>query len=193
MRYYAFLYNKLTLGLLQQPPFDYSSSQSERHLIRHVADVTISEKNNSSAPETIAYIRLVVATSTARSIIAAKIVPKIPVNIVGNAVHVQIFLPLLDAMRSSTPSAATATANNTHGKIVGIIIELVNTRNVVIIPIIILATTASPVQSVLQLQLLFDIYITSTIIYAKTHIIVNMENHISPRNYNPFTISITSS
>ena len=139
------------------------------HFIRQAVDVRVSVKNKSNTPAIIAPITLVAANVIASSIMLVSTVPRIPVRSTVSAGHRQSrMLRLVVAVTiKSTASHTTAIPSSTH-KNAGVTVTVaVNTRKLVIIPIIILATTASPVQLVLQLQFIFVIIFTSVIIYVE--------------------------
>lgn len=120
-----------------------------------VTDVIIRVKNPSSAPAKIAPITLVAAKSIAKRINESKIVPKIPIMSVVNDEHTHLLffqLFVVAVITAVIPRYTMATPKRTH-KNAGVreIIPL-KLRNAVIIPIIILATTANTVQLGLQLQ-----------------------------------------
>ncbi len=134
-------------------------------LIRQVVAVIIREKNSSSAPAITAPAILVAPKVIARSISEVRIVPKIPVRSTGSTVHTH--LTVWEAAIRVMPSIATAMPKVTHKNTGVRVIVAEYTRNVVMIPMIILATTASVVQLVLQQQFVLDIKFTSVTIYEK--------------------------
>lgn len=146
------------------------------HFIRQAVDVRVSVKNKSSTPAMIAPITLVAAKVIASSIMLVSTVPRIPVRSTVSAGHRQSrILRLVVAVNiNNTASHATAIPNSTH-KNAGVTVTVaVNTRKLVIMPIIILATTARAVQLVLQPQFIFVIIFTSVILYVATKKGVNL-------------------
>lgn len=130
----------------------------------------VSEKNRSSAPAIIAPITLVAAKLIAKRIRDVRIVPRMPVISTDNILHTQLRMLIARAAVTinNTASATTAIPKVTHKNAGVSAIVAEKTRNAVIIPIIILATIARPVQLVLQPQFILSISFTSTIVYAKT-------------------------
>jgi len=115
----------------------------------------VREKNNNNAPAIMAPKILVAANVIAKNITANKIVPKIPDNKTGRIEQIQPRTSLLLAFDTASITARYATdiPNKTHKNTGVIVMVAVIVRNAVIIPIIILATIARPVQLHLQQQL----------------------------------------
>ncbi len=125
----------------------------------------------------IAPIMLVAAKPTIRSTAAVNIVPNIPASKADIAEHIHLVLfsvftkgvviRAIARNKIATPSAVI--------KITGVIVIVaVIVRNAVIMPIIMLATIATPVQ--LNLQLQFKLHILNSppiIVYAKAFLVVN--------------------
>jgi len=126
------------------------------HLTMQVTEVMSKVKNPSNAPAKIAPITLVAANSIAKRINDRRMVPQIPIISVVNAVHTHLLVPLL---LNSVPAIAviprytTAMPKTTHKNAGVSVIIVLKLRNAVIMPMIILATTANTVQLGLQLQL----------------------------------------
>ena len=161
------------------------------HFIRHAVDVRVSAKNKSNMPAIIAPTTLVAAKVIASNITVVSTVPRIPVSSTVSVGHRQSrMLRLVVAVSiNNTASHTTAIPNSTH-KNAGVTVTVaVYTRKLVIIPIIILATTASAVQLVLQPQFIFVIIFTSVIIYDKPKKGVNF----TPFPYKLFISSVTAS
>ena len=135
--------------------------QPASHFARQADVVIINEKKNSSAPAIIAPSTLVATNSIAKSITDVKIVPKIPVSKTGSIEHTQLRTPLPQIEADDIRVIARykiAIPNTTHKNTGVMVITAVIVKNAVIIPIIILATIAIPVQSLLQLHVRLDIY-----------------------------------
>ena len=112
----------------------------------------IREKNNNKRPVMIAPTTLVAANSIARSTTDIKIVPSIPIRRTGRTAHIQSLIPnpsANDKVISTTARYETAIPNTTHKNAGVTVIVAVIVKNAVIIPIIMLATIASPVQLLL--------------------------------------------
>jgi len=115
----------------------------------------VREKNNNKAPAIIAPKILVAANVIAKSTTANKIVPKMPDNKIGRIEQIQPHTLLLLSFETARITARYAIdiPNKTHKNTGVMVIVAVIVRKAVIIPIIILATIARPVQLHLQQQL----------------------------------------
>ncbi len=116
-------------------------------------------------------IMLVAANSIPRRITDVRTVPNIPVIRTGRMLHTQPRMPaprIAGAAKSVTARYTTATPSNAHKKVGVTVITAVKLSIAVIIPIIILAAIARPVQSLLQLHVKLAICCSPPItIYAK--------------------------
>lgn len=108
----------------------------------------------------IAPITLVAANDIDNNISEVRIVPRIPIINAENAGHLQRVSSDLSLFFVPTKASArytTAIPNTTHKNAGVTVITAEKVRNAVIIPMIMLATTAIPVQSILHPQFEFDI------------------------------------
>ena len=126
----------------------------------HATEVIIRAKKPSNKPAKIAPITLVAAKLTAKRISESKIVPKIPIISVVNDEHIHLLVPLLSdaaVITAVMPRYTIAIPKVTHKNAGVRVMVALKVRNAVIMPIIILATTANTVQLGPQLQ--FVLYI----------------------------------
>ena len=128
--------------------------QLERQIARHPAEVSTKAEKASNAPVIIAPIMLVAAKVMANKITETRIVPSAPITNADNAEHVQHaaeFSRTTAEIKRVIARKATATPKATHKNAAPTVITPVIRKNAVIMPITMLAITASPVQFILQL------------------------------------------
>lgn len=135
------------------------SLQPATHFIKQATEVNTSEKNASRAPEKSAPIMLVAAKVTAKRIKDSNTVPRIPIRRTRIVLqtHLRSVSVTAEIMRV-IPRKITAIPKTTHKNAGVKVITAVKRRMAVIIPIIILAAVARPVQLNSQVQLLFIDY-----------------------------------
>ena len=122
---------------------------------RQAVLVKSSVKKKNSRPVMMAPKVLAAAISIVSRITDAAIVPRMPVRSRGRTLHIQRTALGADITVSpkSVPIATVANANNAHKKGVATVNIADTVRKPAIMPITMLARTATPVQLGLQLQL----------------------------------------
>lgn len=131
------------------------------HFTMQATEVITRVKNPSNIPAKIAPITLVAANVIAKRISENKIVPNIPIISVERAVQTHSLIPFSLAVvltSSVNPRYTTAIPNTTHKNAGVKVIVALKVRKAVMIPIIMLDTTARTVQlGLAQQQFVLDI------------------------------------
>ncbi len=123
--------------------------QPTTHLTRHATSDTTSEKNASNSPVMIAPITLVAANVTPKRTIDISIAPRIAIKRIGRILHTQPVIPALRIATLVTSVIArytTAIPKTTHKKAGVTAITALKVKKAVIMPMIMLATIATPTQ-----------------------------------------------